>query len=211
MGGPSKTVHAPIILRDNPWCCGSFLMKRKEYLSCEYVRQCFEYVDGTLVWKNRPRDHFNSDNSWKGFNTRFAGKDAGVWFTRKRGDKEDTRCTIYINGKDYKRHLLVWIFHGNEPPNNEQHVDHKDLDTTNDRIENLRLATRSQSMANRRIFSNNTTGYRGVYYREGWGKWRARIQVNKKNIHLGDYSTKEEAYQAYLDAAKKYFGDFMVA
>lgn len=185
-------------------------MRRKTYPTREYLLECFTYDDGKLYWIERPLHHFKSESSHRVWNKRFAGKEAGYWFTRKRGDKSDTRCTIEINGMDCKRHILVWILHGNDPPTNEQHLDHKDLDTTNDRIDNLRIADTSKSMAHRRMFSNNTTGYRGVYKRKGYDRWRARIQVDKKFINLGDFDSPEKAYQAYLDAAKQYFGEFMV-
>lgn len=51
---------------------------------------------------------------------------------------------------------------------------------------NCRFVDRGLSARNRRLLrSNNTSGYRGVYWDKNVKKWRARIMINKKNKHLG--------------------------
>jgi len=47
-----------------------------------------------------------------------------------------------------------------------------------------------------------------VSFHKATGKWRSQIRVYGKRYHLGVFSTKEEAYAAYCDAARYYFGDF---
>lgn len=54
--------------------------------------------------------------------------------------------------------------------------------------------------------TNNTSGYKGVS--RDRGRWRAYIRVNYKQIHLGNFRTKEEAARRYNEAALKYFGEF---
>ncbi len=56
--------------------------------------------------------------------------------------------------------------------------------------------------------SNNTSGYKGVYWEKQLKKWRARIKVNYQGVHLGVFSDKEEAAKAYNAAALEYFGEF---
>lgn len=63
---------------------------------------------------------------------------------------------------------------------------------------NCRWATSSTQSKNTRVLrSTNTSGYRGVEWISVNKKWRARIGINKKNIHIGCFSTALEAAKAY--------------
>lgn len=63
---------------------------------------------------------------------------------------------------------------------------------------NCRWATKSTQQKNKRIIqSNNTSGYKGVYFNKKNNNWKAMIKVNKKNIYLGYYNTTIEASKAY--------------
>jgi hypothetical protein len=81
-------------------------------------------------------------------------------------------------------------------------------ETLNNTDENLRRATRSQQVINRRRGRNNTSGYKGVSWHKASGKWRASIRVDGRQIHLGLFDTPELAYAAYCAAAIKYHGEF---
>lgn len=89
-------------------------------------------------------------------------------------------------------------------------IDHVDRDGLNNRRANLRPATRSQNGANRRVPSNNTSGYRGVAWHRRNSRWIASIQVDKRTRHLGYFGSPEEAARAYNVAAVQYFGEFAV-
>jgi len=113
---------------------------------------------------------------------------------------------IGINGKEYPASHLAWlIIYGRWPIGD---VEHKDLNRSNNKISNLREATRSQNMANGSLQSNNKSGYRGVFWRKGRRNWVATITVNGKTHWLGSFKVKEDAGKAYKDAAEKYFGEF---
>ncbi len=90
---------------------------------------------------------------------------------------------------------------------NKLEAEHIDPNATLDnRRSNLRIATRAQNNANRRMRKDNTSGYKGVVpYGSGF---RAQIQVNGKGIALGTRATKEEAYELYCEAARRLHGDF---
>jgi hypothetical protein len=88
--------------------------------------------------------------------------------------------------------------------------DHIDRNGLNNQRDNLREATRSQQVINQNLRKDNKSGYKGVSWDRRQKKWVARIQSNKKNLHLGYFDDIKEAARAYNEAALKYFGDFAV-
>jgi hypothetical protein len=78
----------------------------------------------------------------------------------------------------------------------------------NDKIENLRPSDGSKNIANSSLSSSNTSGYKGVSYNKTRETWRSYIRVHRQYIHLGTFRNPEEAHEAYMEAARKYFGEF---
>lgn len=89
-------------------------------------------------------------------------------------------------------------------------VDHIDGNSLNNRRANLRVATRSQNMANSELQPNNTSGFKGVYWNDVTRRWTAHIMVNRQRHFLGYYDLPEDAAIAYNHAAKAEFGEFAV-
>lgn len=135
------------------------------------------------------------------------------WKKRGLGRRFDKPCGsitppknyvhIEFEGRIYKAHHLVWALVTGRWAKT---LDHKDRNPANNRFDNLREATSSQQMANRRRFSNNSSGFRGVHGRHG--RWRAVLQYQKKRIHLGYFHSPAAASEAYQEAAKIHFGEF---
>lgn len=71
--------------------------------------------------------------------------------------------------------------------------------------ENCCWATKTQQARNQRIFKNNKTGVRGVYWGKHRQKYRVQICVNYKIIYIGSYDTIEDATTARKQAELKYW------
>jgi len=108
---------------------------------------------------------------------------------------------LRVDGKLYKFHRLVWIISNGAIPEHLR-IDHINRNRSDNRLCNLRLVTHMENCHNQTLKSTNTTGYTGITAKNN--KWRSRIKVNYKTVHLGYFDTKEEAYQAYLNAKKIY-------
>ena len=72
--------------------------------------------------------------------------------------------------------------------------------------ENCRWISSAQQSYNRPPGKLNASGFKGVSGRDS--KWRARISVDKKSIHLGYFQTRIEAAKAYNKAAIHCHGEF---
>ncbi len=93
------------------------------------------------------------------------------------------------------------------PPDNAQ-IDHIDHNGTRNIKRNMRTATQSENQFNRKATAKNALGLKGVSYHRPTNQWRARIQVDKKQTHLGLFPTPEAANAAYIEAAKRMHGEF---
>ena len=52
-------------------------IEKERGFSIDYLNECFDFVDGVLIWEERPVEHFHSERYWKVFMARFSGKPAG--------------------------------------------------------------------------------------------------------------------------------------
>ena len=111
---------------------------------------------------------------------------------------------IRILYRKYHAGPLAWLYVTGEWPS--QQVDHKNLDRSDDRFSNLRLATQSQNNANRRVAKSKSYSVKGIYRKKG--RWEASIQKDGHYQYLGRFATAEEAQRAYGAAAQEMFGDF---
>jgi len=87
-------------------------------------------------------------------------------------------------------------------------IDHIDGDSLNNKLENLREATRSQNAQNSKIAKNNTSGHKGVSWHKKTGKWAVKVRLKGKHIYLGVYKNLEDAIKVAIEARKKFHGEF---
>jgi hypothetical protein len=90
----------------------------------------------------------------------------------------------------------------------ERFVDHRNCDSLDNRRSNLRFATRTENVRNRRKQKNTTSQFIGVSFHKSKGKWVSEIRCNGKRIWLGRFKSELEAAKARDRAAKKYHGNF---
>jgi len=83
-------------------------------------------------------------------------------------------------------------------------VDHKDGDGLNNSRSNLRIGDQSKNSVNRKI--TNGKYLRGVTKKGN--RFRSMIKLNKKMVHLGYYSTEEEAHNRYLQESIMHHGEW---
>ena len=112
---------------------------------------------------------------------------------------------ISVNGKRYTAHRLIYMYHHGHTP---ECIDHIDGNGLNNCIENLRAATLTQNQYNSKTRSDNTSGFKGVYFRKPSNKWMAYIKINKKMRYLGLFVNKTDAAQAVIEARVKYHGEY---
>jgi hypothetical protein len=151
------------------------------------LHELFDYCDGELHWKVSPKPLVN------------IGDIAG--HIEARGYK-----VIKIFGKKYKSHRLVFMYnHGYIP----KFIDHIDNNRVNNRIENLRVATREQNNQNAKMRKDNTSGVKGVCWVKKTNRWLAQIQVNgiswRKTFSSLEDATK--AVQEYRESKHKEFAN----
>ena len=87
-------------------------------------------------------------------------------------------------------------------------IDHINMDRLDNRKSNLRFATRSQNMLNKKPRNNVSSKYRGVSWHKYTAKWIVHIAINRKNTHIGLFENEEEAALAYNAKAIEFHGEF---
>lgn len=123
------------------------------------------------------------------------------------GNERERVNRIRLDGKTYAAHRLAWLFVYGEWP--AGCIDHINGNARDNRIANLRLASHSENMRNRKKHKNNKSGFKGVTFEPGRTRpWCARIYVGGRLRRLGSFRCPTAASLAYGCAAKRYFGEF---
>ena len=156
-------------------------------LTAEYLRSILNYdpETGIFTWK--------ISNSSRAKVGDVVGCQSGDGYLR-----------IQLQSRKYQAHRLAWLYVYGEWP--EDQIDHINRIRTDNRISNLREVTNKQNLQNSGKRSDNTSGHPGVIWHKRISKWQATIKHNQKQIHLGYYSTIEEAIAARKAGELRYWG-----
>jgi len=154
-------------------------------LTQEIVTECFEYVDGELLWRVDRRKVK-------------PGTKAGR--VNSSGYRE-----VRFNGKLHGAHRIIYLmFHGELP----KVIDHIDGNPLNNKIENLRAATYTQNMWNSKRPKNNTSGVKGISWIARIKKWQVECYVDKQKHRLGFFKEFDDAKKAIHDFRNLHHGQF---
>lgn len=148
----------------------------KQEFDLEKLHQLFKVVDGNLIRKVTTSSRSK------------AGDVAGC--LTKKGYLQ-----VRFDGKTSFVHRIVWALCNNKNIPDGFEIDHIDRCKTNNHIENLRLATRSQNATNR----ESKKKYKNVYFEKERNLWRASCTIEKKVHRIGRFKTEVEAAKAYDD------------
>lgn len=136
-----------------------------------------------------------------------------VWIVTRRGlragstaggVRPDGYVRICVDGKLYYAHRLAFLFMEGEWPDDV--IDHANGNPSDNRWVNLRAATQTQNLGN--TAKRKLRGYKGACFQKEKTKWRAVIQIDRKQRSLGLFDSELEAHAAYCEAAQQYFGKF---
>ena len=165
-------------------------MSKKDLPSPEYLRQRLRYEPetGRLIWLSHP----DLPQKW---NTRYAGTEAGNVGARGYRD-------VRIYGRVLKAHRIIWAILHNQWPSHE--IDHIDGNRANNKVNNLRHATRTENNHNIGISRRNKSGVMGVFWEDKRRKWKAYIRVNNVQNNIGRYDTFDDAVAARKEAEIRY-------
>lgn len=166
----------------------------REPLTAEFVRSILDYDSQTGVFRWKYRADYPS--RW---NTKWGGKEAG---SAVKGYRQ-----IQIgHARNYYCHVLAWLYvYGEWRP---KEVDHRNRDRSDNRIDNLRLATESENGCNKAMQRNNTSGVAGVHWLAQARRWQAVISKNGRKMWCKNFRTLDEAAEARRQMLPRIHGEF---
>jgi hypothetical protein len=147
----------------------------------EQVKVDFLYQDGNLIWRSGPR----------------RGRIAG-WVDG------DGYVLVRYHNTLVRAHNIIWLYFNGSWPTHE--IDHMNNRPGDNRIENLRPATRGENANNQKLQSRRQGKYKGVHKNKT--SYYVKIKKDGKQYNVGSFKCEKEAARAYNQKAKEFFGEF---
>lgn len=151
-------------------------------IDVEELKRTFRIRDGNLERINLRR----KDGTWKP--------------VKLRVNHSEGYCQVGFNGTMIKHHVIIWILSTGKDIQSGVEIDHINGNRTDNRMENLRLVTRRSNSQN--MGKHRNGGLVGSCYHKRAKKYISSIYIIDKLIHIGYFSTEQEANEAYNIACK---------
>jgi HNH endonuclease len=163
-------------------------VRHDDLVAVDRLRECFSYdaKTGILRWKIRPTTNVA------------IGDVAGC------SDHRGYRY-VRLDRQLLLAHRIAWAIHYRSWP--EYDLDHRNMDKSDNRIVNLRLAARPQNNANAPALNHNGLP-KGCYQLKGRQRWYSQIKIDGKIKRLGTFATIEEAAAAFRREHRVIHGEF---
>lgn len=146
------------------------------------IREMLIYVEGHLHWVK-------------------TGKRAGCY------KRKDGYGCLRLDNNLMLLHRAIWTYH-NGPIPDGMFIDHIDGNRSNNVIDNLRLASRSENLLNKGPRRDSGSGVKNVMWNAPTQSWRVKLVVDGRHRHFGLFATIEEAEAAARAARERHHGAF---
>jgi len=162
----------------------------KELPSPKLLRKLLRYEPdtGKLFWLERPDSMFKSLRHSKTWNTKFLGREAFT-ATNSHGYRHGE-----LLGRFVRAHRVAWAIETGAWP--IEQIDHINGKPSDNRFSNLRQVSNVMNARNKKLSSNNKSGFIGVSWMKGVNKWQAYITVDGDRHHIGLFECAEQAATA---------------
>lgn len=158
----------------------------------------YDLDSGVFVWNKRDESNSLLGKYNKGFNSRFAGNEAGNLDT-------DGYVKIRIDGKLYGAHRLAILYTDGYLPD---YADHKDRIRSNNSRSNLRAATKLRNQQNKSSAKSSTSKFVGVHFDKLKSMWTCSVKHNYKHVYRKRFKRELDAAISYDKASLMYKGRF---
>ena len=138
------------------------------------------------------------------WNELFTYKDGKLFNKVKRGQsgaigrQAGNRGMVSVNSVVYRTYRIIYEMHHGDIPEG-MFIDHINRDPSDNRLENLRLASNFQNSQNRKGLG---------YFKRSSGNYTAYVKHDGKRKNLGTYPNPYEAHGAYLKAKRELCGEY---
>lgn len=156
------------------------------------MRLKYDRASGAMTWVDRPLSDFEgykqpANVMYQLWAKRF--KDRPAFAVKKKSGHLAGRFENY----EIYAHQVIWALEHNEWPVGE--INHINGNPEDNRIENLRLASRKEITRNQSLHADSKSGHLGVSRRADTGKWVAKIgsEASGDYAYLGCFNSLDEA------------------